>query len=1253
MAIKPNIDQFGDVFSPLSYKRYVDGTSGNDTVNKGTQNKPYYTITKSLVGAQFPLSVFISGQTITDTITLLSSQSNINLIGETSLKSRNNTILSGRITTSSGFTRLGLQGFQLNSGTSIPITLSSGDAGRHTFENIDFITSNSSIISIPTNFSNWLYFYNCDFGGSPASNLVLPNLTGTAIVRLYDCGFLNISVGSGWTVYTNGDTTLNITSKASTAVIVDLKYLRVNSVITDQTTLSTIIGLASGADGAYIVNFNSPTGITGISRGDVIWKTSAYQGILYKYIDAPSSISVFVTSTTQDTYIKDASLYWLHSTSSTVTIVNNLTTGGTTSALSAEQGKILNTNKQDKVFTYIKLESEIISSLGNDGDTAKSSDTLKEYKKISGAWVQQNVGGGGGGATNLDGLTDVDIITPSNSQVLLYINGKWENRAITDCVDLFSGDGKIPLSKVSINTINIRGTWNAITNMTTPKGGGAGSALTSGGATDGYVWIVQTAGNTTLDGYTGWVVNDWVYGNGTSWVKLPNGSSVTSVNGQTGAVTLIPNNLTLSTGTPISGTVNTGDGIETAILKIKNSLNGISSATKPTLTFLLNSSDIAVSGTGTSVNVSWTAQSNAVRYKVFLKQTSSGTINIITDSPSATITAPTNYTTLSVTQGVQYSYAVVAEITVDNAVNVANYTTQTSINNFIVDTFDLSAGTTSALSWSSVVGATEYRVQYQRATSLTSPTIITGITGTARTITGLTTSDPLDVNTDYSFKVEAYNSGGTKIAESSVVTRPVFDRIKLKLFSDSPVTIGLTSISRSGTVATVVTSVAHGLAQGDVISITGSVSPFNVTYALVSTIVSSTSFTYTVANADSTSTLSGTLQKFPNPFITWNYYKSLQYLNYLETTTVKAIPYTADIYKNFANYASTLIFSSTKYSYSGDAYAGWYMIKPYTSDGERYVLTDTNGNSALMMFNGTISYADRTDKFLFANDDHRSYKVWHGGGTYLANTNTNAVNAQNWFKLNPDLSQNNTASYISPLPNNLPANGQAIPATLLLSGYTVWFDNDNQRLTWIHKSGARQTSIAFSTLGISNLWGLTAAVGGGTLATASGWYVMHDNVNRIVIGNRQNASIGCWRITINFETGTAVATTMTRMSNTSFSTEEDSFGSEISTYFNLSNNTVQAIYHASYSAPNVTFALTPNIFTGNPDSYSTTTATIFGDMSQSGSNPVTMIAVDGNVYFVDWGHDDRGMYRPTGNDDGLGVVRVVNCSVHPRLLMII
>lgn len=52
-------------------------------------------------------------------------------------------------------------------------------------------------------------------------------------------------------------------------------------------------------------------------------------------------------------------------------------------------------------------------------------------KKIIGAINELKAGGGGGGSSTLAGLTDVDITTPSNNQVLKYnsTSGKWENGA--------------------------------------------------------------------------------------------------------------------------------------------------------------------------------------------------------------------------------------------------------------------------------------------------------------------------------------------------------------------------------------------------------------------------------------------------------------------------------------------------------------------------------------------------------------------------------------------------------------------------------------------------------------------------------------------------------------------------------------------------------------------------------------------------------------------------------------------------------
>jgi hypothetical protein len=79
-----------------------------------------------------------------------------------------------------------------------------------------------------------------------------------------------------------------------------------------------------------------------------------------------------------------------------------------------------------------------------------------------------------------------------------------------------------------------QGVWNASTN--TP-------ALTSGVGTLGYYYIVNVAGSTNLDGITDWNVGDWAIFDGTAWQQVDNTDSVTSVNGQTGAVSLTSDNI--------------------------------------------------------------------------------------------------------------------------------------------------------------------------------------------------------------------------------------------------------------------------------------------------------------------------------------------------------------------------------------------------------------------------------------------------------------------------------------------------------------------------------------------------------------------------------------------------------------------------------------------------------------------------------------------------------------------------------------
>lgn len=87
-------------------------------------------------------------------------------------------------------------------------------------------------------------------------------------------------------------------------------------------------------------------------------------------------------------------------------------------------------------------------------------------------------------------------------------------------------------------TLNYQGAWNASTNTPT---------LVSSVGTNGYYYVVSVAGSTSLNGITDWQIGDWAIFNGTIWQKIDQTNLVTSVNGQTGAVSV-------GTVTSVSGT---------------------------------------------------------------------------------------------------------------------------------------------------------------------------------------------------------------------------------------------------------------------------------------------------------------------------------------------------------------------------------------------------------------------------------------------------------------------------------------------------------------------------------------------------------------------------------------------------------------------------------------------------------------------------------------------------------------------------
>lgn len=105
-----------------------------------------------------------------------------------------------------------------------------------------------------------------------------------------------------------------------------------------------------------------------------------------------------------------------------------------------------------------------------------------------------------------------------------------------------------------IGTLSYQGGWNASTNV---------PALVSSVGTNGYYYVVTTAGSTNLNGITDWAIGDWAIFNGTAWQKIDQTNTVTSVNGLTGAVsvgTVTSVAMTVPTGLSISGTPVTTSG---------------------------------------------------------------------------------------------------------------------------------------------------------------------------------------------------------------------------------------------------------------------------------------------------------------------------------------------------------------------------------------------------------------------------------------------------------------------------------------------------------------------------------------------------------------------------------------------------------------------------------------------------------------------------------------------------------------------
>jgi hypothetical protein len=130
----------------------------------------------------------------------------------------------------------------------------------------------------------------------------------------------------------------------------------------------------------------------------------------------------------------------------------------------------------------------------------------------------------------------------------------------TTAVPVITVNSKGVITSVTTATITgglvFQGSWNASTNTPT---------LTSSVGTNGFYYVVSVAGSTNLNGVTDWQVGDWAIFNGTAWQKIDQTNLVSSVNGQTGVVSIAYADLAGAIPTWNQNTTGTAAGLSTTL----------------------------------------------------------------------------------------------------------------------------------------------------------------------------------------------------------------------------------------------------------------------------------------------------------------------------------------------------------------------------------------------------------------------------------------------------------------------------------------------------------------------------------------------------------------------------------------------------------------------------------------------------------------------------------------------------------------
>lgn len=179
------------------------------------------------------------------------------------------------------------------------------------------------------------------------------------------------------------------------------------------------------------------------------------------------------------------------------------------------------------IFLDLPAEAVITSAGDVTGPASAVANNFAAFNLTTGKLIKDSGYNASSFATAAQGAKADTAVQPGSLGTAAYLTAGAANGVAT-----LDGGGTVPTSQLPaavLGAVKYQGTWNATTNVPT---------LTSSVGTQGYYYVVATAGSTDLNGITDWKIGDWAIYNGTAWQKIDNTDVVTSVNGFTGPVVL-------------------------------------------------------------------------------------------------------------------------------------------------------------------------------------------------------------------------------------------------------------------------------------------------------------------------------------------------------------------------------------------------------------------------------------------------------------------------------------------------------------------------------------------------------------------------------------------------------------------------------------------------------------------------------------------------------------------------------------------